>query len=149
MVRLYSKNYPLARSAFQVFQIYARQYYLGLSMALMLLLLYQLAQRSAILGPGLIGVFAVVFISNTLASVQMKRTKAEAGFHEGHFYLRNVYQIALGKNADFFPLPYANAQLKGDYLYVTYFDSIYTLWKEEWPDWDDLLYHFGLKWFNG
>lgn len=148
MVRFYAQQHPGKRSAFQVFQLYAWQYYLSLAMALLLILLYQLAQRGAILVPGLVGVFATVFLSNALASIQMQRTKVETGFHEGHFYLRNVYQVALGQEADFFPLPYANAQLKGDALYITYFDTIYTLYKDEWPNWEDLLYYFGLKWFR-
>lgn len=149
MVRINSFQHPGDRTAFQVFQAYAKQYYLGLAMTLMLFLLYQLAQRSAIFIPGVTGVFATILLANLLASVQMQRTKAEAGFYEGHFYLRNVYEVAVGQEAAFFPLPYANAQLKGEYLYVTYFDTIYTLWKEEWQQWDDLLYYFGLRWFRG
>ena len=148
MVRIHSYQHPGNRTVFQVFQAYAKQYYLGLTMTLMLLLLYQLAQRSAIFIPGVAGVFGTILVANVLASIQMQRTKAEAAFHEGHFYLRDVYQVAVGQQASFFPLPYANAQLKGDYLYVTYFDSIYTLWREDWQEWEDLLYYFGLRWFQ-
>jgi hypothetical protein len=148
MVRFYNLRHPGKRSAFQVFQLYAWQYYLGLAMALLLILLYQLAQRGAIFIPGLLGVFATVLLSNALAGIQMQRTKAEVGFHEGHFYIRNVYQVALGQEAEFFPLPYANAQLQGDTLTVTYFDTIHTLKEDEWRHWDDLLYYFGFRWFH-
>lgn len=148
MVRIQALQHPGKKAAFHVFQQYAWQYYLGLAIALLLVLLYQLAQRGDIFIPGLIGVFATVLLSNGLAIIQMQRTKVEAGFHEGHFYLRDVYQVAMGREAAFFPLPYANAQLKGDALYVTYFDAIYPLHQDDWPEWNDLLYYFGLRWFR-
>lgn len=132
----------------RVFQEYAWRFYMGFFLALMLILLYQLARRGVILWPGLIGVFATVALSNLMAIVQMRKALAEVGFHEGHFYLRNVYQVISNQNPDFFPLPYANAQLKGDQLAVTYFDSIYYLEKEDWEHWDDLLYYFGFRWYQ-
>ncbi len=132
-----------------IFQEYAWRYYMGFFMALMLILLYQLARQGVILGPGIIGVFATIFLANMFAIVSMRKDLAEIGFHEGHFYLRNVYQVIFDQKPEFFPLPYANAQLKGEQLSITYFDSIYFLDAQEWYNWDDLLYYFGFRWYQG
>jgi len=148
MVTIKSTYFPRNSNPFRVFQEYAWRFYMGLFFALMLVLLYQLARRGVILWPGVIGVFATVVLANLFAIVRMRKDLAEIGFHEGHFYLRDVYQTTFGQKADFFPLPYANAQLRGDQLTVTYFDSIYILNRDEWEKWDDLLYYFGFRWYQ-
>ena len=148
MIRIRSKNYPV-KNTFRVYQDYAWRYYMGFFMALMLILLYQLARRGAIVAPVIIGAFATVILSNVVAMIHMRKVLVEIGFHEGHFYLRNAYQVVFNQKADFFPLPYANANLKGAQLYVTYFDSIYTLNEDEWENWEDLLYYFGFRWYQG
>lgn len=148
MVKIKSGKYPENKQAFLIFQEYAWRYYMGFFMALMLILLYQLARQADILTPGVTGVFGVVFLSNVFAVIEMRKDLAEIGFHEGHFYLKNVYQANFNQNPDFFPLPYANAQIKGGQLSITYFDSIYTLDPNEWDNWDDLLYYFGFRWYQ-
>lgn len=112
---------------------------------LMLIMFFQLARREPILVPGLIGVFGTVVFSNVLAVVRMKKEQAEIGFHEGHFYIRSVYQIIMKKDPVFFPLPYTNPRIKNETLYVTYFDNILELNKEEWEGWEEMLYYFGLR----
>lgn len=144
MIRVKSTNYP-AGNPFKIFQDYAWWYYMVLFSTLMLILFFQLARRGPILMPGVAGIFGTVVFSNVLAVVRMKKERAEIGFHEKHFFIRSVYQVLMRKEPAFFPLPYANPRISGDVLYITYFDNIVVLDKEEWEDWDEMLYYFGLR----
>ncbi len=148
MIRLRSIFYPGNKHQFNVFQEYAAPFYMTLFSILMLILFYQLARRAPILFPGTIGAFSVVILSNAFAIVNMKRKQAEMGFHEGHFYVRSVYDSLLKREPNFFPLPYSNPQLKGDRLYVTYFDRILCLNPYDWENWNDIMYFFGFKHYS-
>jgi hypothetical protein len=146
MLLFRSVRYPTDDKPFKLLQEFAAKPFLGMLTVWGAYLYLLLARHEPLFWPALLGLMLIVFLANLLGLLNLRRTYVQVSFQGEFFYIASVYDIAFRKQAEYYPLQFANAFVERSILQVNYKGQFIPLRREEWPEWDRLheIFKYGL-----
>jgi hypothetical protein len=127
-----SRAFPRERGFRTVFLQYFGQSLSYLMAVYAMLLLWLLAQRTGILPLGLAGGLSLLALGRRLALIRMKQKTAELGVTRQGYWVRNVYEVAMGAPAQVFPKAYAQPQRQAGKLMLQHADRVLAFKAQDW-----------------